>query len=137
MPAATSWPPGSFSLLSRRVYEPPTTSGFAGAQSIFTATRFPGRSSLGIERVSLKAATMASWLSLATAPRTVRRGLRYAAIVGTLLISINYGDMILRGTLPPGALLRMALTVMVPYVVSTLSSVEAVRAANGRLPPMD
>lgn len=59
----------------------------------------------------------------------VRRALRFAAVVGSILITINHGDAILRGDLPPVRLLRMGLTVMVPYVVSTLSSVLALRHA--------
>ncbi len=72
---------------------------------------------------------MPSWLSLAREPLVVRRALRYAVIVGTILITINHGDAILRGDLPAGRLVRMFLTALVPYVVSTLSSVEAMRAA--------
>jgi hypothetical protein len=55
----------------------------------------------------------------------VRRALRYALLVGALLIAINHGSAILRGDLTPGRLLQMALTVLVPYCVSTFSSVEA------------
>lgn len=55
----------------------------------------------------------------------VLRALRYAVVVGTLLIAINHGDAILRGDITPGRLLRMLLTALVPYAVSTLSSVEA------------
>lgn len=38
---------------------------------------------------------------------------------------INHGDAILRGDLPTVRLLQMGLTVMVPYMVSTFSSVGA------------
>jgi len=76
---------------------------------------------------------MNAWLALAFAGPVVRRALKYAVIVGAVLITINHGDAILRGELNPGRLFRMALTVMVPYIVSTLSSVEATRA---RVPPI-
>ena len=69
------------------------------------------------------------WLDIATRPAVVRRALRYALIVGTLLILINHGDAILRGDISIGRLLRMGLTTLVPYAVSTLSSVEALRSA--------
>lgn len=49
----------------------------------------------------------------------------YAVVVGTVLVAINHGDALLRGELDGLRLLRMGLTVMVPYVVSTLSSVGA------------
>ena len=68
------------------------------------------------------------FITLATRPAVVRRALRYAMIVGTILIAINHGDAILRGDVTIGRLLRMLLTSMVPYCVSTASSVEARRA---------
>jgi uncharacterized membrane protein YwzB len=43
--------------------------------------------------------------------------------VGFILIAINYSDAILSGQVTRGRLFKMLLTVMVPYVVSTLSSV--------------
>ncbi len=46
-------------------------------------------------------------------------------MVGAVLITINHGDALARGDLPPGRILRLLLTAMVPYVVSTLSSLEA------------
>lgn len=53
----------------------------------------------------------------------------YAVVVGTVLITINHADAILRGDITTGRLLKMGLTVMVPYIVSTLSSVGALRNA--------
>jgi hypothetical protein len=70
----------------------------------------------------------ASWLALATSPSVVRRALLMAAIVGALLITINHGDAILRGEVDRTRLLKMALTLLVPYCVSTYSSVGAMRA---------
>ena len=72
---------------------------------------------------------MGEWLRLASAGPVLRRALKYGVVVGALLVTINHSDAILRGDLPPGRLFRMALTVLVPYVVSTLSSVEAMRQA--------
>lgn len=70
-----------------------------------------------------------TWFDIATRPAVVRRALKYAIIVGTLLIAINHGDAILRGDVSIDRLLRMGLTTLVPYAVSTLSSVEALRSA--------
>jgi len=70
---------------------------------------------------------MPGWLAVATRPRVVRRALKYAVLVGSVLIAINHGDAIVRGEVTTDRLLRMGLTVVVPYVVSTLSSVEALR----------
>ncbi len=70
---------------------------------------------------------MKQTLSLALKPSVVKRALKYAVLVGAILITINHGDAILRGDLPAARLFRMGLTVLVPYVVSTLSSVGAMR----------
>ncbi|MCP3986748.1 MAG: phosphoenolpyruvate protein kinase [bacterium] len=70
---------------------------------------------------------MGDWVRLASSRRVVRRALMYAVIVGTILISINHGDALLRGELDSTRLWKMGLTVLVPYAVSTLSSVSALR----------
>ena len=66
-------------------------------------------------------------LGLAFRADVVRRALLFAVVVGVILIAINHGDAILAGTLSRGQLLKMGLTVLVPYTVSTLSSVSALR----------
>lgn len=71
---------------------------------------------------------MAEWLRLAVSPSVARRAMLYAVVVGSILIAINHGDAILRGEISAGRFARMLLTVCVPYVVSTLSSVGALRA---------
>ncbi len=70
-------------------------------------------------------------LRLAASPGVVRRALCYALVVGSLLIAINHGDAILAGELTSSQLLKMGLTVFVPYAVSTLSSVSALRSLRG------
>lgn len=70
---------------------------------------------------------MPSHFALATSRPVVLRALRYAAVVGAILIGINHGDAILRGDLTGPRVLRMLLTICVPYLVSTLSSIEALR----------
>jgi hypothetical protein len=65
----------------------------------------------------------ATWFLLAFHPATVRRALITALIVGTILIVINQGDAILRGHISHLHIAKMILTVMVPYLVSTVSSV--------------
>ena len=66
-------------------------------------------------------------LQLALAPSVVKRALKYAVVVGLILITINHSDAILQGHVSRARLFKMALTVLVPYVVSTLSSVGALR----------
>ncbi|MFG0329419.1 MAG: nitrate/nitrite transporter NrtS [Phycisphaerales bacterium] len=68
------------------------------------------------------------WIRLALGPRVVRRAIGYAIVVGAILITINHGDAILRGEVTPDRWLKMGLTVTVPYLVSTFSSVGAMRA---------
>jgi hypothetical protein len=70
---------------------------------------------------------MNEWLRLARQPSVVRRALKYAVVVGLILIGINHFDSILRGDVTRARLFKMALTVAVPYVVSTMSSVGALR----------
>jgi hypothetical protein len=67
------------------------------------------------------------WFRLARSPSVVWRALKYAAAVGTVLIAINHGDALLRGDISTSRLARMLLTVCVPYVVSTASSVGAMQ----------
>lgn len=76
---------------------------------------------------------MNEFLQLALRPATVKRALKYAVVVGTILISINHGDALLGGEVTAGRLLKMGLTVLVPYVVSTLSSVGALRERDRKL----
>jgi len=68
---------------------------------------------------------MNEWLRLAISESVVRRAVRVAAIVGTVLIAINHGDAILSGDISPLRWFRIVLTVCVPYCVSTYSSVSA------------
>ncbi|MFT4691499.1 MAG: hypothetical protein ACI9OD_003724 [Limisphaerales bacterium] len=63
---------------------------------------------------------MKPWLQTAQQP---------AVVVGTILILINHGDALLRGDIDLNRILKMLLTVTVPYMVSTYSAVDAIRAA--------
>lgn len=71
---------------------------------------------------------MAEWMALAFQKSVVKRACFYAVIVGAILITINHGDAILRGDINRVRIIKMGLTVLVPYAVSTLSSVGALRA---------
>ena len=71
---------------------------------------------------------MQEWLSVACQRSVVLRACKYAVVVGAVLITINHGDALLAGDLDLRRLLKMGLTVGVPYVVSTLSSVGATLA---------
>ena len=70
-----------------------------------------------------------SWFAVASSAPVVKRALGYLVVVGGILIVINHGDAILRGDIDSGRLAKMILTPFVPYLVSTLSSVSAIRTA--------
>ena len=69
----------------------------------------------------------ASWLGLACHPATVRRAFLTALVVGSILIAINHGAAILNGEFTRVRLIQAVLTVLVPYAVSTVSSVSTRR----------
>jgi len=68
-----------------------------------------------------------SFMAVAVQRNIVRRALAYALVVGAILIAINHGDALLAGEISMGRVLKMALTALVPYCVSTASSVSAIR----------
>jgi hypothetical protein len=73
--------------------------------------------------------TSTTWLATARRPEIVGRALRVAAVVGTILVAINYTDRLLAGTLAGVDWLKMGITYLVPYCVSTYSAVAVVREA--------
>ena len=77
----------------------------------------------------LRANTAPDWIALAVSASVVRRAAVVALVVGSILVAINHGDAIARGDVGIDRLLRIALTMAVPYCVSTYSSVSAMRAA--------
>lgn len=74
---------------------------------------------------------MSEWLAIARRAEIVRRSLRVALVVGTLLVLINHGDRIAAGTASGPDWLKMGLTYLVPYCVSTWASVSTIRASGG------
>lgn len=67
------------------------------------------------------------WLSLAIEIETLKRSIKVALIVGTLLMLINHGDLIVSGKIEGHHIFKIILTYLVPYLVSTYSSVESQR----------
>lgn len=70
---------------------------------------------------------MSAWLALATRRDVVMRSLRVALLVGSLLALINYTDRALTGMLVTADWLKIGLTYLVPYGVSTYAAVDALR----------
>ncbi len=66
------------------------------------------------------------WLRTAADRKVVLRGVAYSVVVGAILVAINHGDAILGGRVDASRWVRIALTVLVPYCVSTASSVGAI-----------
>lgn len=66
-------------------------------------------------------------------PDVVKRAMGYAVVVGGILIAINHGDALLQGDIGRVRIFKMALTVLVPYTVSTLSSVGAMKDAERQI----
>jgi len=68
-----------------------------------------------------------SVIEIATDRTVVKRAAKIAFVVGVVIAMINHGDRITAGQMDPTAWLKCALTFLVPYSVSTYSSVMAVR----------
>ena len=66
-------------------------------------------------------------LSIALRPDVFNRALNVAAVVGSLLVAINQGDLILSGQFSAAMPGKILLTYCVPYGVSTCAGVEAIR----------
>lgn len=67
-----------------------------------------------------------NFIEIASQRSIVMRGLKYGLVVGSILIAINHGNAIVEGTVDATHIFQMVLTMLVPYCVSTASSVAAV-----------
>lgn len=65
----------------------------------------------------------------ARTPAVVRRALKMALGVGSVLVLINYGDKLLAGTLTFRDGIKIAITYCVPFCVSAFSAASALAAA--------
>ena len=61
------------------------------------------------------------------APSTLRKTLKIAAIVGTLLSIINQGSVILSGDATTATWVRVGLNYLVPFCVSSIGFLSATR----------
>ena len=71
---------------------------------------------------------MMEWFAIALRRDVVVRGLKVGGVVGTILVAINQGDLILSGQLDVASWWKIPTTYLVPYCVSTYASVSAIRA---------
>lgn len=65
-------------------------------------------------------------LSLALSKQVVTTALNVALLVGSILALINHGEAIVHAKLSTGNIFQIVLTYLVPYCVSTYSSVRAI-----------
>lgn len=72
-------------------------------------------------------AELPGFWAIATRRSVALRALKIALIVGTALALINHGDRAVTGDYDLRMLFKIGLTFLVPYSVSTYSSVLAVR----------
>lgn len=70
--------------------------------------------------------TANSWFNVAGRPEVVSRSLKVSFLVGTILIAINQGNLLLSGPLSPDLYWKIPLTYCVPYAVSTYAAVDAI-----------
>jgi hypothetical protein len=78
---------------------------------------------------------MDEWLRLAADSTVVRRGLIFSAAVGSVLVAVNHGDALLRGDVSVMRVLKILVTMFIPYCVSTISSVGAMRTQQQQREP--
>ncbi len=69
---------------------------------------------------------MMNWLAVALRRDVIIRGLKIAAIVGTILVAINQGDAIVSGALTGQLMWKIPMTYLVPFLVSTYASVSTI-----------
>ncbi len=72
------------------------------------------------------------WLRLAADPTILRRSLITCIVVGVALTAINHGPNLIADMADPMFLPQFALTLLVPFVVVTVSSVAAIRGRGAR-----
>jgi len=66
-------------------------------------------------------------VTIALSREVVVTALKVSLVVGTILALINHGAGIIQLALTGESILQIALTYLVPYSVSTYSSVQAIR----------
>jgi len=69
---------------------------------------------------------MNNWLEIATGRDVLGRGVKVGLIVGTILTTINQGDIILAGEVTAGVAGKILLTYCVPFCVSTYASIASI-----------
>jgi hypothetical protein len=71
--------------------------------------------------------TSHKFMDLALSKHVAIPALKVSIVVGTVLAFINHGDALLKVDLGAERVVQIALTFLVPYCVSTYSSVKAIQ----------
>ncbi len=74
----------------------------------------------------MKNSCQRSWYDIAVSWPVVRRAVIMASIVGFVLAAINHGSCFISGGFANSCAIQTGLTFCVPYLVSTISSVQAI-----------
>ena len=83
-----------------------------------------------VYEVRVQSGTVARCLTCALKFRRLMwRSLRVAAVVGTLLVAINHGNVIIGGDFPSSLGWKIPLTYTVPYCVATFGAIMNARRA--------
>jgi hypothetical protein len=77
------------------------------------------------QAVGREAVRIKEYVTLAFSTSIVKRGVKFSVVVGTILVFINHGDDLFAGTISQLQIYKSMLTYTVPYMVSTLSSIQA------------
>ena len=72
------------------------------------------------------------WFQIALQRNIVLRAFKLALIVGSILMLINHGDVMLNNELSQKGFIKIIVTYFVPYCVSTYSSTEAICAIENK-----
>ncbi len=75
----------------------------------------------------MKPSSDSTFLQLACGKEVVVNAIKIALVVGTILAAINHGPALLDGSFNVANLTQVLLTYLVPYSVSTWSSVKILR----------
>jgi len=78
-------------------------------------------------QLNLRKVSESNFLKLALSKKVRKRAMRVSVLVGSILVLINHADSIYNGSLKPTNLLQILATYIVPYLVSTYSSVSALK----------
>ncbi|MFT5395978.1 MAG: hypothetical protein ACI85N_001166 [Gammaproteobacteria bacterium] len=74
------------------------------------------------------------FIEIALLKEVVFMALKMSLIVGSILAIINHGDAIFEGILTRANVSQIILTYLVPYSVSTYSSVKAIQRHDRKMP---